>query len=129
MTTCSKQRCRRPAKTAGWCKSHATAEADRRFSLWIRRRDGGRCMACGSTERLQCAHIVSRRYRATRWDNDNAVALCSRCHTNYTHHPLEWHEWVDRTFGDAHYGLLRAQALNSPLPDLADVLSEYEEVK
>lgn len=62
------------------------------FSKVVRRR--GNCVRCLSTHRLQCAHIVSRRYRATRWDLDNAVCLCAKCHTYFTHRPLEWDQWI-----------------------------------
>lgn len=64
------------------------------FSRLVRERDG-RCLSCGSTDFLQCAHIISRSYKAIRTDFDNAVALCRRCHVRYTHQPLEWKDWVE----------------------------------
>jgi hypothetical protein len=68
---------------------------DKLFSELIRTRDDWMCRACGSVRLIQCGHLVSRRYRATRWAEDNAVALCSRCHMRWTHDPLGWEAWCD----------------------------------
>ena len=84
-------------------------KADKLFSLAIRNRDD-HCLACGTTFRLQCAHIVSRRYGATRWCLDNAVCLCARCHLKYTHDPLGWEEWVDDRFGKGRLVQLKLRA-------------------
>lgn len=74
-------------------------KADRLFSLAIRERDGHACRSCGEHYRAQCAHIVSRRYDATRWSLDNAVCLCARCHMKFTHDPIGWEAWIDERFG------------------------------
>lgn len=70
-------------------------DADRLFSEVIRTRDGWACQACGSKDRPQCAHLVSRRYRATRWNPSNAICLCAGCHTRYTFDPLGWDEYLE----------------------------------
>jgi hypothetical protein len=83
----SKRRKQRKAK----CK-----DADRLFSLLIRTRDDWTCRACGKPNQApQCAHIVSRRYRATRWLAVNAVCLCAGCHISYTYDPIAWEDWVE----------------------------------
>jgi hypothetical protein len=76
----------------------------------------------GHSPRLQCAHIISRRYLATRWDPQNAVALCSSHHVFYTHRPLEWVDWANAN-GFVSYEELRYRALNYPVPDLGEVLA------
>lgn len=81
----------------------AKAKADRLFSLIIRSR--GACEACGRTENLQCAHIVSRRFSHTRCDEDNAFCLCARCHMHFTDHPVEFAEFVLDQIG-AKYALI-----------------------
>ncbi len=49
------------------------------FSRWIRR--GKKCEMCGRTDKqLHCAHYIGRRYRAVRWELDNAACLCVSCH-------------------------------------------------
>ena len=73
-------------------------KADRLFSLAIRERDGWACRHCGSTYLVQCAHIISRRYNATRWSLDNAVCLCAKHHMKWTHDPLGWEDWVEERF-------------------------------
>ena len=70
--------------------------ADKLFSEKIRR--DACCRNCGASWRLQCAHIVSRRYNATRWSTDNAVCLCQKCHMKFTYDPLGWEEWVEERF-------------------------------
>lgn len=51
-------------------------------SLIVRKRDG-RCVVCGSTLNLQCGHLFSRRYHATRWCLLNCNTQCADC--NYRH--------------------------------------------
>ncbi len=73
-------------------------KADKAFSIYIRNRDG-ECQAEGEhAGNLQAAHIISRSYKSIRTNESNAVALCARHHLYYTHHPLEWREWVEKKF-------------------------------
>lgn len=85
-------------------------QADRWFSKYIRLRDG-HCLACGDTQHLQCAHILTRSYHAVRCHEANAVALCRACHVRFTHRPLEWEDWVKARFGDDLWDQLRTEAL------------------
>lgn len=79
----------------------AKRESDRIFSLIVR--SVGYCENCGSTETLQCAHWISRRYAHTRTDFDNAFSLCARCHRWFTDHPTEWGRWTVEQRGEATY--------------------------
>ena len=113
----------------GMCRSHAKAEADRRFSLFIRQRDG-KCLRCGKTEGLQCAHICSRRYLSVRWFEWNARALCLGCHKWETEQPLAAEDWWAGVawgpFGSDEFyprERLRAMALHGEPEDLAVVLA------
>lgn len=85
-------------------------QADQLFSRMVRERDGS-CVRCGSTDRLQCAHIISRSYHATRVDEDNAVALCQGCHVFFTHRPLEWIDFIEARH-PGRYEVLRVRALS-----------------
>lgn len=70
---------------------------DRVFSLLVRELAGHRCQACGDPAgqvKLECAHVVGRRYRATRWLLDNARCLCHACHRFFTEHPLQWVQFI-----------------------------------
>jgi len=83
----------------------------------------GRCVACGSTERLQAAHGFSRRYRGTRWLPINGFCLCVRHHMFWTHRPLEWGEYLLQAWGaPAHEELLRL-ALRPAKPDFPAIIA------
>ena len=106
-------------------KSNAPLKrADTMFSRYIRDRDG-RCMGQGSgpacSGYLQCAHIISRRYRAIRWREENAMALCQAHHTFFTHRPLEWMEWC--TSEGIDWWALYRRALNDPPEKPADAIA------
>jgi hypothetical protein len=45
----------------------------------------GSCERCGKREDLQAHHIVSRAHTGTRWDFDNGMCLCRRCHLFFMH--------------------------------------------
>lgn len=85
-------------------------ECDRMFALAVKERDGWSCRACGTQMHPQCAHLVSRRYHATRWILDNAVCLCSGCHMKYTHDPLGWEAWIEERW-PGRLAQLKARAL------------------
>ena len=92
-------------------------KADDAFSKMIRERDGvcvanrARVESCESPGFLQCAHIHSRTYSATRLDPDNAVTLCRSCHMYFTNRPLEWAWFIDEVLGDDYYQRLGIRAL------------------
>ena len=72
--------------------------ADRAFSLYIRTRDKWRCKRCGKqyqppTSALHCSHFMGRGKEATRFDPNNADALCYGCHRYFTAHPALHYEW------------------------------------
>ena len=108
-------------------------EADRLFSRYIRHRDGV-CQArdedrpCGGV--LQCAHLISRRpgYLATRYDHDNAVALCAAHHKWFTERPLEWWDWCENRLGPVRWEELRDRAKASKgRPDYQPIIDDLTE--
>lgn len=86
-------------------------ECDHRFAVAVKARDAWQCRCCGSPYKIQCAHVVSRRYHATRWLLGNAMALCARCHMKYTQDPLGWDLFVEERLGLAAYSELKRMAL------------------
>jgi 5-methylcytosine-specific restriction endonuclease McrA len=68
------------------------------------------CERCGSQSNLQCAHIISRRYSATRCDPLNAWCLCSRCHLRLTAWPREHSHFITETIGSEAYDKLQQKA-------------------
>ena len=85
-------------------------DADALFSAYIRTRDGWQCQRCGAIERIQCAHLIGRAYRAVRFAAPNATALCQGCHVFFTHRPLEFQDWCEERW-PGRLALLKAQAL------------------
>lgn len=71
----------------GTRKIWSVKDADKKFSLYIRERDG-RCMyksgtySCPVTEinKLQCSHYHGRARSSTRYDPKNCIALCWKHH-------------------------------------------------
>ena len=56
------------------------------FSKYIRARDG-HCICCGTTENLQCGHLLSRVSYSTRWEEMNAHAQCRGCNLKHEYNP------------------------------------------
>lgn len=118
---------RAPKKRA---KQDYSKQCDILFSQLVRsvgRCESGRLARHGGV--LQCAHGISRRYRAVRWDRRNAWSFCQACHMYFTHHPLEWDEWLRQTWGDDLYVEMRALALAGERPDLPALLVELKEAR
>lgn len=55
----------------------------RRWSEFIRERDGHRCVDCHSRERLSAHHICRKSFfGAAEFDTGNGITLCHACHKN-----------------------------------------------
>lgn len=65
----------------------------------------GYCESCfkKSGVQLQCAHINSRRFSATRTLLMNAFSLCAGCHRYYTDYPREFSKFITGTWAQEHY--------------------------
>ena len=79
----------------------APGKADLLFSRIVRSR--GRCQFCWDREATDTAHIVKRRYSATRCIEDNAWALCRSCHIETEQWPVKFLRLVDETIGRDRY--------------------------
>jgi len=60
----------------------------------------GECERCGKKTNLQCAHINSRRFYHTRWNQLNALCLCSGCHFWAHQHPRLFTKFVNDYYGE-----------------------------
>lgn len=88
----------------------ARNRADRLFSIQIR--SYGDCEArdhlIECSTKLECCHIISRRYAWTRTYEPNAVCACSAHHRYFTANPIEWAKWViDNRGEDTYQEILR----------------------
>jgi hypothetical protein len=86
---------------------------DELFSVERRLSHGGRCFLTGAAvgQALQCAHLVSRRYLALRWDRANAWGISAACHVRYTHDPLAWDAIVEGHLGEDEWTRMKSVAL------------------
>lgn len=85
--------------------------ADARYSDQIRERDKWTCQRCWKTyipptQALHSAHMFSRGKPSTRFDPDNACALCYGCHRY-----LDTHPDIKRAFFLLRLGPARFEAL------------------
>ena len=124
---------RRPTpKAKGPSLTQQRAKCDRLFAAWVR--SSGPCAAEGwgpgdsviqCSDRLQCAHIISRKEFGVRWNPLNALCLCSAHHSFFTHAPLRWEIWRDDYLGEGLYAALRDKALAyvGP-PDYRSILAD-----
>ena len=89
--------------------------ADVKWSKLIKERDHWTCQRCKTvypkkSRGLHAAHIFSRRFKRTRHDPINGVALCFGCHMHFHSNPLEFHEWAELHLGPTSYKLLKERA-------------------
>lgn len=103
------------------------------FSKIIRNRDK-RCLYCGKTENLQCAHIFSRRHLNTRWDTQNAVTLCIKDHIYGIAHkePYLFAKWLRDRFGQEYLDELEEKARSTKPVDYEEIykhLKTYDTTK
>lgn len=79
-------------------------------------RSKGHCEFCGYTETLQCCHIVTRTIVKLRYDLDNLLCLCPRCHRHGHNKPLWFAEKVKEIKGEEIYKyLLKATQVLKPV--------------
>ena len=79
-------------------KTTLKRKCDKLFSELIRSK--GKCEFCPNKETLQCCHIVTRTIVKLRFDEDNALCLCGRCHRHGHNKPLEFAEKVKKIKGE-----------------------------
>ena len=86
------------------------------FSNAIRESYDYTCYNCGfngrhDTRQIHCAHVHTRKHRATRWCADfGAVCLCAKCHRRFTDFPVEWGDFLRERWGDKHYDEAKSRA-------------------
>jgi hypothetical protein len=106
-----------------------------RFEIVVER-DREICQRCGQVQgawdaeiqqpvRIQWAHVHTREYYVTRWEPDNSLALCSRCHVWFDNHKVLSYDWFMKNWP------LRWQAIQIVLQGRGKVNVKilYEEMK
>lgn len=97
-------------------------EADKLWSLAIRKRDKGICQVCWRPGN-QPHHIITRSVRHLRHSLENGVTLCAGCHTLGMHsahkRPESFRQWlIERWFKSRK--VFDALMLNSNMPRKPD---------
>lgn len=109
-------------------RSAIVRDLDREFSIFIRRRDGNRCVVCGSDHMPQCGHLFSRVAYSTRWDELNCHCQCAKCNINHERDHWPFTKWFLEKFGKKALGDLHAK-YNKPRKfldhELQELLNEY----
>jgi 5-methylcytosine-specific restriction endonuclease McrA len=104
------------------------------FSKLIRARAGYRCEWCGTqhesnSQGLHASHHYGRRHANTRWDTDNAAALCYKCHQKYGEDPVVGAEWLKRYLGEDEVNSLRVKAYQVKKWTKQEKIDLYAELK
>jgi len=70
------------------------------LAKWVKKRDKYTCLWCGSHNNLHAAHIIPKREgHIYRWNSNNVITLCLRCHLERLHKdPLAFAEWFHEAF-------------------------------
>lgn len=101
---------------------------DKLFSIIIR--SEGKCGRCGETKNLNIAHIFSRRNLVLRWDKDNVLCLCVRCHFWSHQNPILFAEFVKKKLGEGKYEELKKeseQIKKWTIPELEEKIIKFKE--
>ena len=77
-------------------------ECDDLTSQIVRLRDG-RCVCCGTTERLTDGHLITRGCHIIRWDLTNNNCQCSGCNFLHEHRPERYTNWWINHYGKEAY--------------------------
>lgn len=91
------------------------SSADSWFSKCVRERSDWTCERCGAKHEkksmgLHCAHFMTRGNWGTRFDPDNAMALCYGCHSYVDSRPYEKAEFFESKLGEGLVQIVREKA-------------------
>jgi len=110
---------------------------DKVFSKYIRERDSLNgvfiCCACGQVklyEQADAGHFINRRWRATRWHEQNVHAECRACNRFDEGNSGGYALFMIRKYGQARVEYLQALSRTSPKftdSELSLMINEYKE--
>lgn len=104
------------------------------FSLYIRRRDGFKCVTCGyqGFEKdgvMQAGHLFTRAANSTRWDPLNTSCQCRSCNFR---HEFDWEpyrSWFVGVYGQESYDDLYRKHKTVKKFTKGQLLAMYEHYK
>lgn len=107
-------------------KSWKTSYADKKFSEFIRERDG-RCLRCSTTQGLTCSHYWIRGHSSTRYDPENCITLCWKCHGEMDgKHNKEYMDFMLKRLGEKKYRELEVRARS--FKSRSEAVKEFQEL-
>ncbi len=91
------------------------SKADILFSLYIRTRDKWTCQRCfveypENAPGLHCSHFWGRGNRSVRFDPENAIAACFKCHQVLGSNPQDHRDLFLKRLGEEKYDALGRRA-------------------
>lgn len=104
--------------------------ADQTLSKYVRLRDNGICITCRRPGN-QAGHFISRRYNATRYNEENVNCQCMQC--NVMEHGAQYKYGIEL---DLKYGIGTAQKLLKMAQEvkkfktweLEEIIANFEEL-
>jgi 5-methylcytosine-specific restriction endonuclease McrA len=86
-------------------------------------RDGNKCVRCPN-RKIQWAHVISRRHLCTRWELDNALALCFTCHAWWHSYPSLSGPWFAKNWPERQEHILKLFNAGGKV-DLKQLLEDF----
>lgn len=106
-------------------RKRAMKKADAALSRYLRA-SVPYCVICGSRDRLQAGHLISRGKHSVRFDLRNVFTVCSKHNLLHKHYPEIMTGWYIKKFGAEAYEAL-VLASNSTYKWTADELDVIAE--
>jgi len=91
-------------------KASLKKSLDAIISRKVRDRDGNHCKKCGRTPCYHHHIFGKAAHPSTRWEIDNGVSVCFRCHRDAHASPEDFRRWVISWMGEVEYEALYVKA-------------------
>ena len=105
-------------------------QLDKVFSEYIKLRDDYRCCICGTDQRPQCGHLITRSCTRLRWEEKNAACQCSGHNLQHEYRPEIFTNWYIKTHGLAEYNKLyrlsQIQNFKWSVEELQEILTDLQ---
>lgn len=114
-------------------RQRAEAEAWKWCSLFIRERDGNKCVLCHRSKAngdvIQAGHVFTRGAAAIKYDPGNIFAQCSGHNYRHSIDPLPYFDWYIERFGKKAFddlALKKKMICKRSVSDLLLIAADYK---
>ncbi len=90
------------------------------------------CQYCGSKDNLQVHHIVSRKNNSVKYDVENGITLCKRCHSRISLNPtarIEFMIWYIKKYSLEKLEYLQMKSKEIKQWKISELEEEIENLK